>query len=108
MTSCILYGLTLARWLQGAVFAANRRHSRAKKNPHELAASYAVLCLLPLLGVILSVLLIGQSVHSPRTSWQIIAIYLINLAAAIAAFFVLGGHGIKLAEEGAERDDTAK
>jgi hypothetical protein len=107
MTSCILYGLTLARWLQGAVFAANQRQRAANKNPHELAASYAALCLLPLLGVILSVLLIGKSVHSAG-SWRVITIYVVNLAAAIAAFFILGGHGIKLAEEGGDRDDTAK
>jgi len=103
MTSCILYGLTLARWLQGAVFAATRRRATSDKNTHEVAASYAALLLLPLLGVILSVILIGQSMHSSGT-WRVIAIHIINLVAAIMAFFVLGGHGIKLAEGEGERD----
>ena len=107
MTSCILYGLTLARWLQGAVFAANRRRASPGNNTHEVAASYAALFLLPLLGVILSVILIGQSVQSSG-SWKVVATHIMNLLAAIIAFFVLGGHGIKLAEAGGEPDDPAK
>jgi hypothetical protein len=107
MTSCILYGLTLARWLQGAVFAANRRRAASDKDTHEVAASYAALFLLPLLGVILSVILIGQSVQSSGT-WKGTAIHIMNLVAAIMVFFVLGGHGIKLAEEGGERDDSSE
>jgi hypothetical protein len=97
MTSCILYGLTLARWLQGAVFAATQRRTAFENCAKEVAAGYAALFLLPLLGVILSVVLIGQSVHTPGT-WGVIAVHVVNLALAIIAFFVLGGHGIKLAE----------
>jgi hypothetical protein len=103
MTSCILYGLTLARWLQGAVFAAGRRQPDSDQDTDEVAASYAALFLLPLLGVILSVVLIGQSVHSSGT-WTIVAIQILNLIAAILAFFVLGGHGIKLSEGGGETE----
>jgi len=107
MTSCILYGLTLARWLQGAVFAANKATSN--QDTHAVAASYSALLLFPLLGVIISVILIGHSFHSSG-SWKIITVQILNLAAAIVAFFVLGGHGIKLAEgEGAEgQDDRVK
>ena len=106
MTSCILYGLTLARWLQGAVFAAKRHQSSTDKNTHEVAASYAVLLLVPLLGVIVSVILIEQSVHSP-SSWISIAIRIITLVVAILVFFILGGHGIKLAEGEGTGNDSA-
>ena len=101
MTSCILYGLTLARWLQGAVFAAHRGHQAADRNTHEVAASYVALLLVPLLGVILSVVLIGRSVHSDGT-WRIIVPQLANLLGAIIAFFILGGHGINLIEAGGQ------
>lgn len=106
MTSCILYGLTLARWLQGAVFAASRRRVAAGKDAHEVAASYAALCLFPLLGVILSVILIEHALH-PHGPW-ITAIHVVNLVAAIMTFFILGGHGIKVAEMGEEHDDPTK
>lgn len=99
MTSCILYGLALARFLQGAVFVASRSRQAEDGEMERLAASYAVLLLLPLLGVILSVVLIGRSVHTPG-DWKLTALYIVNLFAAILAFFLLGGHGIKHAEGG--------
>jgi hypothetical protein len=105
MTSCILYGLTLARFLQGAVFAATRHRSSTDKNTHEVAASYAALLVVPLLGVIVSVILIEQSVYSSST-WLGITVRIIALVVAILVFFVLGGHGIKLTEAEATRNDS--
>jgi hypothetical protein len=101
MTSCILYGLTLARLLQGAVFAANRSRSSSAIDMQEVAASYAALFLLPLLGTILSVILIGKSMQSAGT-WRLMLLCSLNLATAILIFLILGGHGLKLAEGGDE------
>lgn len=102
MTSCILYGLTLARLLQGAVFAANRSRDSFGGDMQEVAASYAALFLFPLLGVIVSVILISKSMQHPET-WQSMLLCMLNLGAAILSFVVLGGHGIKVAEGGKEQ-----
>ena len=107
MTSCILYGLTLARLLQGSVFAAKSAKADDRIDIHEVAVSYAVLALIPILGVIVSVLVIGQAVMAP-SGWSIVAIQLINLVFAIGVFFVLGGHGIKHSESGGMTDDTVE
>lgn len=97
MTSCILYGLTLARLLQGAVFAATRSQDTSIIDMHEVAASYGALFLLPLLGVIVSVILIGKSMQFSG-NWHSVLLCSVNLVAAVFAFLIFGGHGIKVAE----------
>ena len=94
MTSCILYGLTLARLLQGAVMGAGRSRSHAAGDIHEVAVVYAALVLFPLLGVIVSVILIARSMLFPST-WQSI----LNLAIAIVCMVIVGGHAIKAMEQ---------
>jgi hypothetical protein len=97
MTSCILYGLTLARFLQGTVFAVRQVRPDKESEIHMVAASYAALSLLPLLGVIVSVISITKSLTSPGGTGTIIFNVLL-LIAAIFFFFVLGGHGIERGE----------
>ena len=97
MTSCILYGLTLAKLLQGAVFAANHLPSNSRKDMHEVAASYAALFLLPLLGAIVSVILIGKTVES-HEGWTTMLCAVINLVCAVLFFMILGGHGLQRTE----------
>jgi hypothetical protein len=91
MTSCILYGLSLARLLQGAVFAGRKSHSNG--DIHQVAAGYAFLLLFPLFGVIVSVILISKSMQFPVPNRSIA-----NLAIAVFCFIILGGHGVKLTE----------
>jgi hypothetical protein len=101
MTGCILYGLTLARQLQGAVFAAVRARGANDHDVREVAASYSVLFLLPLMGVIISVLLISKTVQG-NGNWSRILMSSINLASASGFFLILGGHGLKWTEGGGE------
>lgn len=84
MTSCILYGLALAR-LQLAASGHNGGATRA--------LGLAALSLLPLFGVIASVILITQLAHG-TDSVLLILVQIGNLLAAVALFLVMGGYGI--------------
>lgn len=86
MTSCILYGLALAR-LQEAV----PTHLRGTNHNHAMGMS--AVSLIPLTGVIISVLLIGKLSHGTN-SLLLIAIQIANLVGAIILFAVIGGYGI--------------
>jgi cytochrome bd-type quinol oxidase subunit 2 len=95
MTSCVLYGLTLARLLQGAVFAGSKFRDVSLSGMREVAASYGVLLLLPLMGVIVSSIFIDRSTRFPEGH---AARYSFNLIISILLFFILGGHGANMAE----------
>lgn len=100
MTSCILYGLTLARLLQGAASAANRERNSRSLDTLRSGAGYAALSLFPILGLISSVLLIAYSVHSPSS--RLGMVQWVNVFAGMLSFILLGGHGIRIVEAGAE------
>lgn len=72
MTACVLYGLALAR-LQLSV------SSPRSPTTHTRALAIIVLSLIPLLGVILSVILITQSVKATE-SMLLVTMQLLNLA----------------------------
>ena len=97
MTSCILYGLTLARFLQGSVFAVRQARPGHEAEVHMVAASYAALSLVPLLGVIISVISISKSLNKPGGALAI-AFNVTLLVVAALVFFILGGHGINRGE----------
>jgi hypothetical protein len=86
MTACVLYGLALARLQLGVV-------KPRTATTHTRALAIIVLGLIPLLGVIVSVILITQSVKAPE-SMLLVTMQLLNLAASLAVFFVIGGYGI--------------
>jgi hypothetical protein len=98
MTSCILYGLTLSRLVQGAIVRGMMHPARDKQAAEEIAASYVFMALVPLIGVIISIIIIGKTASGGAiTAW--LWIQTINLLLSALVFFVIGGHGIRNAEE---------
>jgi hypothetical protein len=97
MTSCVLYGLSLARFLEGAVVAGKTSATKGNVGLRGIAAGYAVLLLAPLFGVILSVVLIEISMlyAAPKRS-------ILNFVVAILCFVILGGYGLKQSERSSE------
>ena len=87
MTACFLYGLGLAR-LWSAMRGAGRVRER-----HEGTAAMLV-ALLPLAGVIASVVLIGRLVSQPAGA-ATLTLSIVNLALALACFAVFGGYGMR-------------
>lgn len=86
MTACVLYGLALARLQLGAVTPA--REARETR-----ALGLSVLSLLPLSGVIVSVILITQFAQG-NAAGLMITFQLVNLVASGFVFLVIGGYGI--------------
>lgn len=87
MTACILYGLTVVRMLPAFHVGSSRRE-------HHEGAIVSLLVLLPMLGVICSVILIGKlSTASPNT-FAVWSSY-VNICAAVICFAILGGYGIR-------------
>jgi hypothetical protein len=99
MTSCVLYGLTLTRTLQGAVSSAARARQGSTGGARLAAAGYELLLLIPLIGVIYSAILIYMSVEQviPKRS-------VANLVASVLCYGVLGGHGLRSAERNDEEE----
>jgi hypothetical protein len=95
MTSCILYGLALARFQLG-VFGAVRQAAP------ERGTAVAALSMVPLLGVIFSVILISKSAHGAEGAFVTIAQF-VNFVAALVTFVLLGGYGLSRAESSTER-----
>jgi tellurite resistance protein TehA-like permease len=89
MTSCVLFGLTLARFLQGLFVTARN----SKGEIRHAAAIYALFATLPLLGVIFSIILISKlSVEVHGSLIPILQVFL--FFSSVLAFIVLGGYGV--------------
>lgn len=86
MTACILYGLSLARF-------QNAKGSSARNRGPTVAA----ISILPLLGVIVSVILISKTAHGTESISLIIAQF-VNLLLSTVSFVVLGGYGVSRSE----------
>jgi hypothetical protein len=86
MTSCILYGLALARLQLGSI-VPNRGNGR------ERALGITVLSMLPLGGVITSVILITKLAHG-TDSVILVGFQFLNLLLAILLFLIIGGYGV--------------
>lgn len=91
MTACVLYGLALARLQLGAVTDGNT-------NSHQHVLGIAVISIIPLSGVITSVILIAKLSHS-TDSVMMIVFQFFNLIIAILLFFIIGGYGISRSAE---------
>lgn len=87
MTACILYGLTVVRMLPAFHVGPARRE-------HHEGAIVSLLVLLPMLGVICSVMLIGKLSTANPSAFAIWSSYA-NIFAAILCFAILGGYGIR-------------
>jgi hypothetical protein len=99
MTSCVLYGLTLTRTLEGAVAAAARIRSDASTRTRLEAAAYECLLLIPITGVIFSAIFIYMSVEQPIPRRSIA-----NLVLSVLCYGILGGHGLRSAERSNEKE----
>ena len=87
MTACILYGLSLARFQIG--LAGN-----IDENAPEKGSTGAAISMLPLFGVIFSVILISKTSHGTE-HFYIVIMQHINFAISIVMFILLGGYGIR-------------
>jgi hypothetical protein len=87
MTACILYGLSLARFQIGL-------SCNVEENAHEKGYTGAVISMLPLLGVILSVIFISKTSHG-TVYFGIVLGQLINFVVSIVMFVLLGGYGMR-------------
>jgi hypothetical protein len=99
MTSCVLYGLTLSKLLQGSVIASTRLGQNLREHVRETAAGYAALSLLPTFGIIFSVILIMRLLGPDTTLGWIVCQYM-NFLLSILALIIIGGYGISRAEVG--------
>lgn len=87
MTACLLYGLSIVRLLPVLQAGA------AQRKRHE-GTAVLLLMLLPLAGIVASVLLIARLSSGSVGDGAVIASY-VNLALALLCFAVLGGWGIR-------------
>jgi hypothetical protein len=87
MTACILYGLCLVR-----LTPAFHRNRGTLSTEHTERVN--VLLLLPLFGVIASVILIGKLSSADPGLFPIVSSYA-NFGLAVLAFVVLGGYGMR-------------
>jgi hypothetical protein len=87
MTACILYGLTVVRMLPGIrVVSENQRLSDE--------GVISLLVILPILGVIFSVILIGKLSTATPGVMSVWFSY-VNLVGSVVCFAILGGYGIR-------------
>lgn len=86
MTACILYGLSLTRFLE-AKGCATPDHGPA----------IATISIIPLLGVIISVILISKTSHITENNILLFGQFL-NLLVSTILFVLLGGYGASRSE----------
>lgn len=106
MTACILYGLALSKLIQGSVTSAPGVGRNFREHLRQARAGYSAVSLLPMLGVILSIITITKMLSSEVTiAWHIFQY--VNFVLAVVAFFVLGGYGINRSEQEDDGDGAA-
>jgi hypothetical protein len=86
MTACVLYGLTLVRFQLGVI-----GHHQA--DDLQRALGMTLLSMLPLMGTIISVILITKLAQG-TTSGFLVSLQFLNLFGAVFSFFIIGGYGI--------------
>ena len=97
MTSCVLYGLGLSRLFQGSVVVSIGERGLTRARIRQVAAAHMFLSLIPMVGIILSIIAISRSLI-PSTGFGWHAFQYANLVFAAMTFFVVGGYGLKRAE----------
>lgn len=97
MTSCVLYGLGLSKLFQGSVVVSVREGRPARDHIRQIAAVHMILSLIPMMGIILSIIAINRTL-TPSAGFGWHAFQYVNLLFAAVTFFVVGGYGLKRAE----------
>lgn len=93
MIACILYGLSIARFIEGI-----GRSGRAFQG-----GAVSTIVIIALVGVICSIIIIAKASNGCSSMW--VAMQIFNLFASVIAFIVIGGYGISRSCE-AKRDTT--
>jgi hypothetical protein len=93
MTACILYGLALVRFQQGIMIASKRAKSTTGDARH-IAVIVNALTVIPLFGVIVSVILITKLAIATEST-PLIVFQFVNLFLAALSFFIFGGYGTR-------------
>jgi hypothetical protein len=93
MTACILYGLALVRFQQGIMIASKRANSTTGDARH-IAVIANALTVIPLFGVIVSVILITKLAIATEST-PLIVFQFVNLFLAALSFFIFGGYGTR-------------
>jgi hypothetical protein len=88
MTACILYGLTVSRFIMGII------HSGTRGTAASVAPRAAALALVPILGLIASIVLIAK-LSVETDSWILLIWQYANLFLSILSFLILGGYGLR-------------
>lgn len=86
MTACILYGLSLSRF----------QNARGSATP-DRGPTVAAISIAPLLGVIISVILISKTSHGTENGLLVVGQF-VNLIFSIILFVLLGGYGLSRSE----------
>lgn len=98
MVACIVYGLALARWLQGSVIRAAKLPVDQTARAQHMSTSVVLIAIAPIFGIAFSGLLIRQTmVPEPLCGW-IIANY-VSLIVSLILYIVVGGFGVFSSEE---------
>jgi hypothetical protein len=90
MTACILYGLALVRFQQGMMIAPKNTTTDAR----HIAVSAVAIAVIPLIGVISSVILISKLAVATE-SVALVILQFVNLFLSALSFFIFGGYGTR-------------
>jgi hypothetical protein len=88
MTACILYGLTISRFIMGII------HSGTRGTAASVAPRAAAMALVPILGLIASIVLIAK-LSVGTDSWVLLISQYTNLFLSVFSFLILGGYGLR-------------
>jgi hypothetical protein len=91
-TSCVLFGLTLARLLPGAIIAARTFNGDVRT----YALRFVVIAMIPLTGIIISSVVIAQIAIANIQLYLIWTMFI--FFSSVISFIVLGGYGLSRAE----------
>lgn len=87
MTSCVLYGLSLSRFLNANI------HPTPERGP-----AVALISIVPMVGLIMSVIFISKTCIDNDNIAVFYGQY-INMLSSIITFIVLGGYGLSRSEQ---------
>jgi hypothetical protein len=97
MISCVIFGLSLIRWIQGNVVRASTLPDKdSGSRVVHLSAATIFVSIFPLLGIIFSCLSITQTMANAAESWSPFNLFLLFLS--ILMWYGLGGYGMYAGE----------
>jgi uncharacterized protein (DUF983 family) len=95
--SCVLYGLALARFVKNSMLDAIKGAQKRTASAEEISTRYAFVVLIPIVGLIVSTVLIIKSFNLEMSNW-LNFLQLFNLVASMVVFFFLAGSGLETGE----------